>query len=150
MRAIGPSTESGDHDADSLGTRPGDGRMPTTLQNAAGLRSDPPVSLPSAIGTMPQASATAAPPLLPPHVLRQVVRIARGAEHGVERLRSGAELRRVRLAEGDRTGGANARDDQRVAGRDVVAIEGRAAGRANSRRVDEILVRNGKPVERSK
>ncbi len=39
------------------------------LQKAAGFRSDPPVSLPSAIGTMPQASATAAPPLLPPHVL---------------------------------------------------------------------------------
>jgi hypothetical protein len=39
------------------------------LHQAAGLRSDPPASLPSAIGTMPQASATAAPPLLPPHVL---------------------------------------------------------------------------------
>src|SRR5918912_1075821 len=69
VRAIGPDTESGDHDPDSLGTRPGDGRKPTTLQNAAGLRSEPPVSLPSAIGTIPQASAAAAPPLLPPHVL---------------------------------------------------------------------------------
>ena len=39
------------------------------MQNAAGLRSEPPVSLPSAIGTIPQASATAAPPLLPPQVL---------------------------------------------------------------------------------
>ena len=76
-RAIGPDTESGDHDRDSLGTRPGDGRRPTTLQKAAGLRSEPPVSLPSAIGTMPHASATAAPPLLPPHVLVSVVRIAR-------------------------------------------------------------------------
>ena len=66
---MGPDTESGDQDPDSLGTRPGDGRKPTTLQNAAGLRSEPPVSLPSAIGTMPHASATAAPPLLPPHVL---------------------------------------------------------------------------------
>src|SRR6188474_1953122 len=68
-RAIGPDTASADHDPDSLGTRPGEGRMPTTLQKAAGLRSDPPVSLPSAIGTMPHASATAAPPLLPPQVL---------------------------------------------------------------------------------
>ncbi len=34
-----------------------------------GLRSEPPMSLPSAIGSMPQASATAAPPLLPPQVL---------------------------------------------------------------------------------
>jgi len=68
VRAIGPATESGDQDGDSLGTRPGEGRRPTTLQNAAGLRSEPPVSLPSAIGTIPHASATAAPPLLPPHV----------------------------------------------------------------------------------
>ena len=65
---MGPETESGDHDGDSRVTRPGDVRKPTTLQNAAGLRSEPPVSLPSAMGTMPQASATAAPPLLPPHV----------------------------------------------------------------------------------
>src|SRR5579884_461025 len=51
------------------GTRPTDGRNPTTLQNAAGLRREPPVSLPSATGTSPQASATAAPPEDPPHVL---------------------------------------------------------------------------------
>src|SRR3954451_20231101 len=68
-RAIGPNTESGDQEPPSDGTRPGDGRMPTTLQNAAGLRSDPPKSLPSAIGSMRHASDTAAPPLLPPQVL---------------------------------------------------------------------------------
>jgi len=68
-RAIGPETASGDHDPDSFGTRPGDGRKPTTLQKAAGFRSEPPVSLPSAIGAIPQASDTAAPPLLPPQVL---------------------------------------------------------------------------------
>ena len=47
---------------------PSDGRMPTTLQNDAGLRSEPPMSEPSAIGIIPVASATAAPPLEPPHV----------------------------------------------------------------------------------
>src|SRR6185295_16090290 len=52
-----------------LGTRPMEGRKPTTLQNAAGLRSEPPVSEPVATGTSPQASATAAPPEEPPHVL---------------------------------------------------------------------------------
>ena len=66
--AMGPDTDSGDHELPSPGTRPGDGRRPTTLQKAGGLRSEPPVSLPSAIGTMPLASATAPPPLLPPHV----------------------------------------------------------------------------------
>src|SRR5262245_52954116 len=70
LRAIGPSTLSGDHDrrAGQVGTRPGDGRNPTTEQKLAGFRSDPPMSLPSASGSMPQASATAAPPLLPPQV----------------------------------------------------------------------------------
>jgi hypothetical protein len=53
-----------------VGTRPGDGRSPTTLQKLAGFRSEPPMSLPSASGTIPRARATAAPPLLPPHVLR--------------------------------------------------------------------------------
>jgi hypothetical protein len=52
-----------------LGTRPIDGRKPTTLQNAAGLRNDPPVSVPVATGVNPQANATAAPPEDPPHVL---------------------------------------------------------------------------------
>src|SRR6185312_6176536 len=52
-----------------FGTRPMEGRNPTTLQNAAGLRSEPPVSEPLATGTSPQASATAAPPEDPPQVL---------------------------------------------------------------------------------
>ena len=69
VRAMGPAVDSGDQLCASLTTRPGVGRKPTTLHHAAGLRSDPPVSLPSAIGTMPQARATAAPPLLPPQLL---------------------------------------------------------------------------------
>src|SRR4030088_1451363 len=52
-----------------FGMRPMEGRKPTTLQNAAGLRSEPPVSEPLATGTMPQASATVAPPEDPPQVL---------------------------------------------------------------------------------
>jgi hypothetical protein len=66
--AIGPGTESGDQEVDSLATRPGEGRSPTTLQKAGGLRREPPVSLPSARGSMRAATATAAPPLLPPQV----------------------------------------------------------------------------------
>ena len=70
LRAIGPAVERSDHGLPGhSGTRPGEGRKPTTLQNAAGLRSEPPVSLPSAIGAMCAARATAAPPLLPPQVL---------------------------------------------------------------------------------
>src|SRR5580704_3192371 len=64
-----PEVLSADHAnaAFGFGTRPTEGRNPTTLQNAAGLRSEPPVSDPSAAGVIPQASATAAPPDDPPH-----------------------------------------------------------------------------------
>src|SRR5262245_39469442 len=47
-------------------TSPTVGRSATRLLKLAGLRSEPPRSLPSAIGSMPVASATAAPPLDPP------------------------------------------------------------------------------------
>src|SRR5437899_12652386 len=65
-----PEVLSVDHAnaAFGFGTRPIDGRKPTTLQNAAGLRREPPVSEPVATGTSPQANATAAPPEDPPHV----------------------------------------------------------------------------------
>ena len=70
--AIGPSTLRRLCQPIVLGTmgmRPIDGRKPMTLQKAAGFLSDPPRSLPSAIGNIRQASAAAAPPLLPPATL---------------------------------------------------------------------------------
>src|SRR5882672_7684567 len=71
FRATGPETESVAHPnfVGISGTRPGEVRMPTTLQKFGGLRSEPPISLPSASGTIPQASATQPPPVLPPQVL---------------------------------------------------------------------------------
>src|SRR6266436_6397808 len=71
LRATGPETESVNQPSrvGTLGTRPGEVLMPTTLQKFGGFRSEPPMSLPSAKGTMPQASATAPPPVLPPQVL---------------------------------------------------------------------------------
>src|SRR5260370_18356043 len=68
VRAIGPSTPSVSQPrgAGQVGTLPGEGRMPTTWQKLAGLRRDPPMSLPSARGTIPHARAAAAPPPLPP------------------------------------------------------------------------------------
>ena len=71
MRAIGPSMPSCEKNASSaghIGTRPRDGRRPNTLFQAAGLRSEPPMSLPSATGSIPSASATAVPPLEPPQL----------------------------------------------------------------------------------
>ena len=49
-------------------TRPRAGLRPTRPQQAAGMRIEPPPSLPCAIGTMPAATAAAAPPLEPPGV----------------------------------------------------------------------------------
>src|SRR5215470_6517660 len=67
-RAIGPFTlkPRNGNIVGATGTRPTVGRNPTTLLKLAGLRSDPPRSLPSASGRRPAATAAAAPPLDPP------------------------------------------------------------------------------------
>ncbi len=49
-----------------FGTRPRDGLSPNRPHAADGMRIDPPPSLPCAIGTMPDATAAAEPPLDPP------------------------------------------------------------------------------------
>ena len=69
MRPIGPSVPSWVTQtscAGHNGTRPRLGRRANTLFQPAGLRRLPMKSLPSATGSMRVASATAAPPLLPP------------------------------------------------------------------------------------
>ena len=50
----------------SIGMRPRPGFNPTTPQSAAGMRTEPPMSVPSASGTQPLATATADPPDDPP------------------------------------------------------------------------------------
>src|ERR1700722_730271 len=64
FRAIGPCTVMlRSIVADGVrATRPMLGRRPTTPQKLAGLRSEPPISVPWASHAMPVASATAAPP----------------------------------------------------------------------------------------
>ena len=48
--------------------RPGVGRIETTSQKLAGVRTEPPKSVPCARGTIPVATATAEPPEEPPDV----------------------------------------------------------------------------------
>ena len=69
-RAIGPawSNEGASGKTPSIGTTPNPGLKPTTPQHAAGIRIEPPVSVPSAPSTSPSASAAAEPPLDPPAV----------------------------------------------------------------------------------
>jgi hypothetical protein len=47
-------------------TRPRDGFRPTSPQHDAGMRIEPPPSFACAIGTIPDATAAAEPPLEPP------------------------------------------------------------------------------------
>ena len=71
VRASGPLVEKPNSGKGfgALGTRPTVGRMPTMLLKLPGFLSDPPMSLPSAIGSIPEASAAPAPPLDPPALL---------------------------------------------------------------------------------
>jgi hypothetical protein len=70
LRASGPTVPS-DHHRCSIGaalTRPRWGLSPNSPQNADGIRIEPPPSPPRPIGTMPEATAAAVPPLEPPGV----------------------------------------------------------------------------------
>ena len=53
----------------ALGIRPADGFRELIPQQNAGLRTDPPMSLPKPNGLIPLAIAEASPPLDPPAVL---------------------------------------------------------------------------------
>ena len=50
----------------TVDVRPRDGFRPTTPHHALGIRIEPPMSPACATGTMPAATAAAAPPLDPP------------------------------------------------------------------------------------
>src|SRR6516165_10769779 len=71
VRLIGPSNTKGVAPPNAFGrmttgTRPNEALYPTTLHQAAGMRIDPPASVPSAKGTRPSATAAALPPEDPP------------------------------------------------------------------------------------
>ena len=65
MRVIGPTcATSPKAEGGYAATRPKVGLWPTIPQNAAGMRIEPPASVPTARGPMPAATAAALPPLL--------------------------------------------------------------------------------------
>src|SRR3954469_9842142 len=70
VRVNGPSTDrlGQPRKPGSFGTRPNVGLCPTTPQNAAGMRIEPPPSVPIAIGVAPYATDAPAPPEDPPGV----------------------------------------------------------------------------------
>ena len=132
-----------------VGTRPGEGRKPTTLQKLAGLRSEPPMSLPSAIGTMPRGERHRGAAARAAARLGRVIGVERPAEDLVERLRAGAELGRIGLADRDGAGRLDALDDQPVVLRHVVLVDRRAPRGAETARRHEVLVRDGQAEQRA-
>ena len=69
VRVSTPSIDSEESPSSGASeTRPRLGFSPTSPQQAAGMRIEPPPSLPCATGTMPAATAAAAPPEEPPGV----------------------------------------------------------------------------------
>ena len=113
-------------------TRPREAFRPTRPQHAAGIRSEPPPSLPCAIGTIPAATAAAEPPDEPPGV--------RSRSHGlrVGPPRRGSVTGRiphsgsVGRADDDEARRAQAPDDVVVVLRDGVAHEVGAARQAHA------------------
>ena len=113
---------------EACGTTPVDGLIEAMPQQCAGLRSEPPRSLPSPSGDIPLASADASPPLDPPavtsgfHGLRVRPRSVRVGVHAQP------EVGQVRAGERDRSGGPHALDDRRVDGGDGVLAGRRRPG----------------------
>src|SRR5581483_12436678 len=79
----------------------------------------------------------------------EVPRVARDPEQAVLRERGVAELRRVRLPDGDRAGAPEARDLGRVVPRDVGAERDGAVRRRKTGEIFQILHAEGQPGERS-
>ena len=99
---------AGRHDA-AVETSPRLGLRPTMLLSAAGTRPEPAVSVPSASGTRPAATATAEPELDPPGMSVGIERIARHAIRRAHADQPGRELIEIGLADDDGAGCAQAR-----------------------------------------
>src|SRR5690606_23700265 len=70
LRASGPTcARVGVADVGNTGTRPNCALIPNNPQRDAGMRIEPPPSVPMAYGTSPAATIAAAPQLEPPGVL---------------------------------------------------------------------------------
>ena len=148
---IGPSTPSGDQalPGPTRGTARAVGRRPTTPFHAAGLRSEPPMSLPSAVATMRQASADGGAAARPARRAAEVPWVPGHAVQGVERVRAGAELRRVGLADRHGAGLPHAADEQAVGPRPEAGEQRRAVRRREVDRLREVLVGGDQSGERT-
>ena len=122
---------------------------PTVPQRPAGKRTEPPVSVPSAIGTSPAPTATAEPLDEPPGSMgRRVPGVVRRALVVVDADAAEGELHRVGLAHENHAGASQPPDDGCVLFRHVPGEEPGAGGGRHAPDVEEVLGGVGDPVER--
>ena len=146
-RAIGPtwSKLGASGKQPSAETSPYVGLKPTIPQQAAGIRIEPPESVPSAASASPAASAAAEPPLDPTCDAPGRERIRHEAEVRVQRRDAVGELVQVRLAD-DRV--ASVLEEAHRLGRPVghvVGEEDGAVGRRQAGGVEQVLDREPDP-----
>src|SRR5581483_5132630 len=146
VRAIGPELpRPSDPEPYGAGdTRPRDGLIPKSPQHEAGMRIDPPPSLPRETGCDGRgcaAARAAGRPLGVPRIAAVPVQLRLGHADG-------AELRRVRLADDDEAGLADPADDGRVDGRHVVGVRLARERRADPAGLVQVLDRDRDAVER--
>ncbi len=119
------------------------------LLSAAGTRPEPAVSVPSASGTRPAATATAEPELDPPGMSSASNGVARNAVGRAHADQAGRELVEIGLADDDGAGRAQPRHRGGVAPRRVG--EGRAGGGGRQAGdVDVVLHGDRHAVERQR
>ena len=150
--ASGP-IESSVHDsgkAPRVGTRRAVGLKPTTPHNAAGIRTEPRVSVPSDITHMPSACATPAPDDEPPGTRPVADPTGFSAcRNAVQADAAERELDHVRAPDDHGAGSAQARDDGRVAlRRRRVGEQLRSGARDVAGDVEQVLHRNRQAVDR--
>ena len=122
--------------------RPKVGLKPTHPQNAAGMRTLPPVSLPVAASAQLRGHGRRGAAARSARDARAVDGIARGAEERIDRRHAAAELVGVGLAEQHGAGAFELLHDGGVVVGDVFLEQQRAGGGAHAPGLEEILVRD--------
>jgi hypothetical protein len=119
------------------------GLNPTMPQSAAGIRIEPPVSVPIATTAPPSLTDTAAPDEDPPGNQLPIVRISRGAVMRIDADAGEDKLGHIRAADQDGAGRAKARNDWRVTLRRRAVVQSLRSGQDSlARYVEEVLQGN--------
>ena len=132
-----------------VGRRPAVGRIEAIPQKAAGMRSEPPISLPSPSGEPPAAMTAASPPLLPPQDLFQIPRIVGASVQRIVGFGEDHELRQVGLGDRDRAGRAQRRDIGIVSAFDHIAARRQAECRCRAGKIETFLDSDRQAGERT-